>query len=253
MEKQRAFLFTDIHGCDKALQDILKFWNGKDLLVCMGDCIDRGPDNFKTILRMIFLRKMLGDRLVYIRGNHEDMFSEFFEWQPDEMHAIPIFLNNGGLETMYDIYQGLGLEAKGRDFDEFLKSATHGYGYMGDLLPEVEMLLEGMVSHHIFGKALITHAGFQSLKEDWTKTSKSEFCWVRDHYKHPNKTGMINFFGHTPTSLISKDCPNGEVWTSKCGTYVGLDGGGVFKGGQHNAVLIDEDGNIIQKYFVRKA
>lgn len=246
---ERAFLFTDIHGCDEALKQILKYWNGRDLLVCMGDSIDRGPSNFKTLQRMVFLRKILGDRFVYIRGNHEHMFETFFDWTPDEQTALT-FLSNGGRETMYDIFDGLKLD-KGYDFTSFLQKATNGYGFMSELLPEVAQLFDSMVSHHVFGKALITHAGFQSISSDWKNTTDMEFCWVRDHYKHKNETGLINFFGHTPTSLISEEeSPMGEIWKSKCGTYIGLDGGGVFKDGRHNAVLINTDGEIIEEYYV---
>lgn len=248
---ERAFLFTDIHGCDDALKTLLKCWNGKDLLICMGDSIDRGPNNLGTLLRMLFLRKTLGDRFIYISGNHEDMFKEYFEWMPDN-YILQVFLDNGGRETMYDIWVQSGIDKKYPSFMEFLNQAEHGYGFMGDLMPEIEMLMDSMVSHYVFGKALITHAGFQTLKDDWTQTSQQEFCWVRDHYKQPNKTGMVNFFGHTPTMLIDEvNCKNGEIWKSKCGTYIGLDGGGVFKDGRHNAVVIDKEANIVDSFFVK--
>lgn len=70
-EKQRVFVCGDIHGMYdlliKALNSV-DFKIGQDVLVCVGDLIDRGPDS-KKVLDMF----MTTHNFFTVLGNHEDM------------------------------------------------------------------------------------------------------------------------------------------------------------------------------------
>ena len=70
-EKQRVFVCGDIHGMYdlliKALNSV-NFKIGHDVLVCVGDLIDRGPDS-KKVLDMF----MTTNNFFTVLGNHEDM------------------------------------------------------------------------------------------------------------------------------------------------------------------------------------
>lgn len=70
-EKQRVFVCGDIHGMYdlliKALNSV-NFKIGHDVLVCVGDLIDRGPDS-KKVLDMF----MTTYNFFTVLGNHEDM------------------------------------------------------------------------------------------------------------------------------------------------------------------------------------
>ena len=79
-DDQRLFYVTDIHGCiismDVAL-DMCGFKVCKDVVVCAGDLIDRGPHSLKTAFR--FISDKTGSYYSVI-GNH-DQFAIKQDWR----------------------------------------------------------------------------------------------------------------------------------------------------------------------------
>jgi serine/threonine protein phosphatase 1 len=69
----RVLAIGDIHGCTTALDVLLAEVQPTpdDLIITLGDYVDRGPDSSGAIERLLRLRKTL--RLVSLRGNHEVM------------------------------------------------------------------------------------------------------------------------------------------------------------------------------------
>ena len=69
---QRLFICGDLHGTFSLLESSLAslgFKEGYDVLLCVGDLVDRGEESEKT------LRKFLFDKTgsyFSVRGNHED-------------------------------------------------------------------------------------------------------------------------------------------------------------------------------------
>ena len=72
------FVVSDIHSCYEPMIMVLKeknfFESRKNKLVVIGDALDRGPDARKVIDFLLSLHKE--GRLIYIKGNHEDLFLE---------------------------------------------------------------------------------------------------------------------------------------------------------------------------------
>jgi len=98
----RTLAIGDIHGCDVALETLLKELVPRpaDTIVVLGDVVDRGP-NTKRCIEIIFeLQKAC--RVVSILGNHEEMFLDAISggrWQRT-------WLQNGGID-MLESYGGL--------------------------------------------------------------------------------------------------------------------------------------------------
>jgi serine/threonine protein phosphatase 1 len=69
----RVLAIGDIHGCSRALDTLLAAVNvqPEDCLITLGDYVDRGPDSFGVIERLLALRKT--HHLIPLRGNHEQM------------------------------------------------------------------------------------------------------------------------------------------------------------------------------------
>jgi serine/threonine protein phosphatase 1 len=66
----REFVMADIHGHYDKLVSCLKaveFDYSKDLLIQLGDVVDRGPDTFKCVEELLKI-----ENKVLIRGNHDD-------------------------------------------------------------------------------------------------------------------------------------------------------------------------------------
>lgn len=240
------FVITDIHGCDKALKELLKYREKGQTLVFLGDAIDRGPDNAGVLKRLAFLRHALADKFIYLRGNHEQMFLDAIYYA--EKEDVDLFLQNGGNETMYDLW--MTHEHLARDFPTFKalmfdRNKPGTFWHMN--FSEYAQLLEDTSFFYQTGKLLFTHAGFQSFYEDWTMTSENQYMWTRGHYQHENRSGLLSVFGHTPTSLIVEDNEKGDIYNNIENGYLGLDGGGVF-GGQHHAVVLNSEGELLKQY-----
>ena len=72
----RVFAIGDIHGCCEALKtltDALQL-TSEDVLVTLGDYVDRGPDSNGAIAHLIALQPQV--TLVPLRGNHEIMMKQ---------------------------------------------------------------------------------------------------------------------------------------------------------------------------------
>jgi serine/threonine protein phosphatase 1 len=72
----RILAIGDIHGCSVALEALLDAVQPQpeDLLVMLGDYIDRGPDSRGVLDRLLKLKQT--HRLVALAGNHEQMILE---------------------------------------------------------------------------------------------------------------------------------------------------------------------------------
>lgn len=92
----RVLAIGDIHGCSRALDALLTFAKPTpdDVLVTLGDYVDRGPDSRGVIDRLLRLRSEL--TLVPLLGNHEQMMLEARERPWD---AGP-WLGYGGREAL---------------------------------------------------------------------------------------------------------------------------------------------------------
>ncbi|MEM9352014.1 MAG: metallophosphoesterase family protein [Planctomycetota bacterium] len=113
----RVIAVGDIHGCLAALDALLGVVTLEpgDLLVSLGDAIDRGPDSRGVIDRLLELKRT--GFLVPILGNHDQMLLEYLDRRP-----TGVWLTHGGQET---------LESYGGEVDpehgEFLRSWADCY------------------------------------------------------------------------------------------------------------------------------
>jgi serine/threonine protein phosphatase 1 len=72
----RTLAIGDVHGCSRALDALLGDVQAQadDVLVFLGDYVDRGPDSFGVIERVLHLAKTC--KVIPLRGNHEVMMLE---------------------------------------------------------------------------------------------------------------------------------------------------------------------------------
>ena len=213
---KRIFAIGDIHGCNEAFQKML-FEEIKvqktDMIYCIGDYIDRGPDSKGVIDTILDLRNK-NYNIRTLRGNHEEMmmlsgrdFSDFQLWY-----------SNGGDTT---------LESFGTDFYDGLKK-------------EYKDFFEGTDFYLIYEDYIFVHAGlnFEALNifED-----KEAMLWKRDFSPdQPVLGNRILIHGHTPLTLRS-------IKNQK-GNCINIDGGCVYKDkkGMGNLIAI----SLPEKEFI---
>lgn len=92
----RILAIGDVHGCQTALECLLESVQPQpqDLLVFLGDYIDRGPDSRGVLQRLQSLQKT--HRVVVLGGNHEQML---LEARLDD-NILDFWLASGGQATL---------------------------------------------------------------------------------------------------------------------------------------------------------
>ncbi|MDD4269793.1 MAG: serine/threonine protein phosphatase [Pirellulaceae bacterium] len=124
----RVFAIGDIHGCFRALESILAeiLPQVDDLVVVLGDFIDRGPESNRVVDRLIELSGQT--QVVPILGNHEEMLLAILE---GHQYLLGNWLSFGGLATMesYGVNHPAGIPAEHVEFlrscRPYFETATH--------------------------------------------------------------------------------------------------------------------------------
>jgi serine/threonine protein phosphatase 1 len=178
---KRIFAVGDIHGCflklDR-LMDKIKWNSEKDVLLFLGDYIDRG-DQSKEVLEYLVQLKKQQPSTVFLLGNHEQMLQEFLGGE-----NITQFLVNGGKKTL-DSYLG----------DNRLYSSQDPRTIFP---PEHLDFINSLSPHYETEDYIFVHAG---LREGIPLKNQDPFdlLWIReDFYFSKFDFGKTVIFGHTP-------------------------------------------------------
>lgn len=93
----RLLAIGDIHGCLGPLDDLLAWVDPApdDVLIFLGDYVDRGPDSCGVLNRLIELRQRR--KVVCLRGNHEVMMLEAWKGGRDDRK---MWLSVGGVQCL---------------------------------------------------------------------------------------------------------------------------------------------------------
>jgi serine/threonine protein phosphatase 1 len=151
-------------------------WNRErgDLLLFIGDYVDRGPRSRDVIEHLVDLKRN-GGNFIFLKGNHEKMLLDFYVEQKDQM----LYVANGGAETIASYVEG-GIGRKA-----FVLPEDHL-----DFLLSLQLIYE--TDDYIF-----VHAGLRngiSLYEQ----SEEDLLWIREEFIYSTydwKKRVI--FGHT--------------------------------------------------------
>lgn len=198
------FAIGDIHGCLNELtllhKKILthdKFNVKNDLIIYLGDYIDRGK-NSKEVINQILKLKNNKIKTVNLMGNHDEFMIDFLF---NKKNNIKNWLNFGLDQT---------LRSYGIEVVDFIKD-----GFGDDIIDQLRnTLLSTMSEEHInffkdlelsfsSEKYLFVHAGIDPKKtlEDQTK---EDFLWSRSKsfFDKDFKAQKIIVHGHTPEENI---------------------------------------------------
>ncbi|HKM95808.1 MAG TPA: protein-serine/threonine phosphatase [Buttiauxella sp.] len=173
---RHVWVVSDIHGCYQWLMDALKrrhFNPYEDLLISVGDIIDRGPDCVKC------LQLMDEKWFRAVRGNHEQMALDAIE-----NNDFALWMSNGGIwfSALEDKRNALRLLNACRDLPHIIEITCAN------------------------GLNVIAHADYPAAEYVWNKpVSLQRVLWDRDRLmgfmvgKGQGIQGADHFwFGHTP-------------------------------------------------------
>ena len=167
----KIFAIGDTHGCAAELQEMLDIIDAQkqsgDLIIYLGDYIDRGP-NSKGVVDIILERRNRGLEEIALMGNHEDMM----------LDQSSSWFYNGGTQTV-ESYGGFGSWKLPPDHEEFYNN---------------------LKLFHFHGKWFFVHAGLDPT-EPYDKQVKHTLIWDRTSvgYKGVYVGDWNVVYGHTPT------------------------------------------------------
>lgn len=169
----RTIAIGDIHGCLAALDALLGEINPgpEDVLVTLGDYVDRGPDSRGVLERLLELRGRTA--LVTLLGNHEEMMLRVLSGEA----PATWWLRYGGAETL------------------------DSYGFDGDLsvVPEAHTaLLESCKDWHETEGCFFVHANYVA-DEPLDHQPAEALRWLSLLEKFPDRhtSGKTAVLGHT--------------------------------------------------------
>ena len=184
----KYYVFSDLHGQGKLWEQIKNF-KAKDPsigLVYLGDACDRGPDGYKIMKEML-----ADDDILYIKGNHEDMFVKAAK----ALYKYDARIGEAE-DIIYDAYhnEDVNLHCHNGGFATLVAWIKDGKP-MG-IINELETLPTlCKVTNNEGVKLTFSHAGFR--EED--TNNKEEHVWSRDHFACKWKDGIM-IHGHTPVT-----------------------------------------------------
>lgn len=170
---ERIIAIGDIHGCNTALHALLDAiaLTDRDILVPLGDYVDRGPDSKGVLDTLIQLKAEYDVRPIF--GNHEEMMLTALEGNPPHD-----WLRYGGVETL------------------------DSYGFSGDLgiVPERHVqFLRNCVDYVETDKHIFLHANYiYDVPLDRQDEFQLRWRSLIDEMPGPHMSGKIAVVGHTP-------------------------------------------------------
>ena len=182
----RVFAVGDIHGMYKkliTLMEKIKFDFEEDLLVFLGDYIDRGPDSIKCLEYVFDLHHTFPGSVICLLGNHEVMMTSYLIQKHSNYRNLiadyaDVWLDNGGYET-YDQLNELGVKRR----EELLQWALN--------LPV----------RFQYKDFFFCHAGIDA---DMPLKMQTEFdlLWKRNGWREKYKGKETIVVGHTPVQIL---------------------------------------------------
>jgi serine/threonine protein phosphatase 1 len=226
------YAIGDIHGCLSELTSLHKkiltndkFNPKEDLLIYLGDYIDRGK-NSKEVVNQILKLKNNKIKTVNLMGNHDEFMIDF------------LFNNKNNIENWLNFGLDQTLRSYGIEVVDFIKD-----GFGDDIIDNLrKSLLSKMNEEHIkffkeleisfsSEKYLFVHAGIDPKKKLEDQTKK-DFLWSRskDFFDKDFKTQKIIVHGHTPEENIINNSHR-----------INIDTGCYFSGKLSSVCLSDHD------------
>ncbi|NDI35755.1 metallophosphoesterase family protein [Chengkuizengella sediminis] len=162
------FIIGDIHGCYYTFKKLLEKWDMEnELLIQVGDLIDRGKNSPQTVNLARDLKLKHSNKVIFLKGNHEYEFVQHIVNYPNDN-----WLQQCGQDTINQ-YNLVNRDIKS-DIEWF---------------KELPLFWENP-------KIFISHAGIaEEAIKPLNESSLLSVIWNRNKIKNINKLQII---GHTP-------------------------------------------------------
>lgn len=212
-----TYVIGDVHGRRaqlRALVNLMPREPARDMLVLLGDLVDRGDEIPGVIDDVIALQQAAPERVVCLRGNHEQMLLDFVDksellW----LHAAV------GSEPTIEQYTGQPLQI--RTEQDFIKLRET---FAAALPPAHHAFFTQLPLYYEDDYALYVHAGLTDGQHP-RDTPAQALLWTRDTNFFKHYAGKPCVFGHTPVPLLPLRGRIGRHGIYIAHSAIGLDTG----------------------------
>lgn len=251
------YAISDIHGHCRELYrrldqlgNLETVLNGPDRLILLGDYIDGGPESFKVLELVCSLQQSCPERVIALRGNHEEMFLDWLDAyagpaaeEPDQYGLAPwsdwlntdpdfltfrTFLTGEQWEDLRRRMAAMSPEAANRAAARLVLESRR---------PLIAWL-RGLPYYYETETQIFVHAGVdEEAGEDWKWGTEDRYYTE----KHPAVTGRFYkdvIAGHVGTCWLAGDPGFHDVyWDGESHYYID---GTVVKSGYLPVLAYDE-------------
>ena len=174
----------------------------EDMLILLGDYIDEGGNSFRLLQKVFSLQHGWPDRVIALRGNHEEWFLDFLDGKDDAWLGADInlrtsrtFLSKEQFEKVIEF----GLAGDAQKIYPFIRQC---------ILDDHKELIDWIRSlpyYYETEKQIFVHAGIDEEAEECWELGTSNDYFVN---KYPVTTGRFYkdiIAGHIGTASISGD------------------------------------------------
>lgn len=222
---ERLAVIGDVHGRYDQLLELLGTLGTIDpppgRLVFVGDLIDRGEDSARVLSLLHEIQGQLGDRMVVLRGNHEDMMLAFLA----SAESGQRWLRYGGLQTLASF--GIG-DVTEFSRDESLERARKA---LVEALGEARIAwLKAMPAQFTSGNVTVVHAAADPALPINDQPTRALSWGHRDFFSVPRSDGQWIVHGHTVVDEVRAE--DGRIGVDTGAYATGILSGAIIDPGQ---------------------
>lgn len=245
-KKQKIFAVSDIHGDFTALKKALdeagfESGNEEHLLVCCGDCFDRGIENYAVLK---FLERI--SNKVLILGNHEDMLKKILYSCHLESHHF----ENGTDKTIVEFFGRYCIDQSNNiDFSGNNRTVDRLLEFIGEMQNFYET--ENYIFTHGWLPTVTGSTGVR-IADDWRQPSVEKWenarwtKWTDMVGKCENLPDKTMVCGHVPVQRAVRVDPQRTANSSEIfygDAVIAIDAGTDISG-RVNVLVLDD--NLIE-------
>ena len=213
----KTYVIGDLHGRRAQLRALLAMIprdDAQDTLVFLGDLVDRGDEIPGTVADVLELRRARPDRVVCLRGNHEQMLLDFVD------RGERLWLHSA-VGSEYTVEQYTGETLRIRTEQDFADLRAH----VAAAVPAEHFeFFRALPLWYEDDYAIYVHAGLRDGQHP-RDTPAQTLLWTRDPGFFKHYAGKPCVFGHTPVPLLPLRGRIGRHGIYVAHSAIGLDTG----------------------------
>ena len=200
----------DIHGNFAALEDLLGQFRGElqpdDVVVFLGDYIDRGPHSRECIEAILAFQRAATAEVICLRGNHEDWLLRTM----DDYTRHSWLMGMESLETIYS-YTAQAAETLAAALRESAMRMFFGrhalpYDLFFDVMPaEHQRFFRQLAYAYGNGDCICTHAGIDPAVPRLGDQAPEVCIWGHDRFLSDYAGATPAVYGHWNNAALDAD------------------------------------------------